>query len=40
MKSLSITGFDDLRKQFVDEKDVVFLPYDVMWLRSFERNQI
>jgi len=35
MKSLSITGFDDLRKQFVDEKDVVFLPYDVNVVEEF-----
>ncbi|HUM76542.1 MAG TPA: aminotransferase class III-fold pyridoxal phosphate-dependent enzyme, partial [Fervidobacterium sp.] len=35
MKSLSITGFDDLRRQFVDEKDVVFLPYDVNVVEEF-----
>ncbi|HQE49075.1 MAG TPA: aminotransferase class III-fold pyridoxal phosphate-dependent enzyme [Fervidobacterium sp.] len=35
MKSLSITGFDDLRRQFVDEKDVVFLPYDAKIVREF-----
>lgn len=39
MKSLSITGFEDLRRQFVDEKDVVFLPYDANVVEEFFENE-
>lgn len=35
MKSLSITGFDDLRRQFVDEKDVVCSSLDVNVVEEF-----
>lgn len=35
LKALSVTGFDNIRKQFIDDPDVVFLPYNVETVRDF-----
>lgn len=35
LKALSVTGFDNIRKQFIDDSDVVFLPYNVENVREF-----
>jgi len=39
MKALSITGFDNIRTQFIEDENVVFLPYDVDSVKDFFENE-
>lgn len=39
LKALSITGFENIRKQFVEDQDVVFLPYNVDVVYEFFKQE-
>jgi len=39
LKALSITGFDNIRTQFIDDSNVVFLPYDFKTVKHFIENE-
>lgn len=39
LQALSVTGFDNIRTQFVNSEDVVFLPYDIKVVREFFENE-